>query len=302
MKHLLDTKYLTLEEMQEILERASFWEKRENQHSSSFANRFVANLFLEPSTRTRFSFEVAEKRLGLHVLQFSPDTSSITKGESLYDTVQTLAAMGVDAVVLRHQSDTAIMELAKQEVRCALLNAGAGRAAHPTQALLDLYTMVKHFDKDLTGLTVGIVGDIKHSRVVRSNLWTLKAFGANVYVSGPEEMRDSEVEQIAPYKLFDRLVCEADVLMMLRVQLERHQENLFGGAESYHQAYGLTVERQRRMKKDAIILHPAPVNRGVEIADELVEHPKSKIFEQVTNGVVIRMAVLERALTGGTDR
>lgn len=298
-KHLLDTKYLSFDEMNEIIERASFWEKSQQTGSSPLSQHFVANLFFEPSTRTRFSFEVAEKRLGLQVLNFSADSSSTTKGETIYDTVKTLSSIGVDAVVMRHVSETAIMELAQQDTGCALINAGAGKTAHPTQALLDLYTIIKQFGTDLKGLKVGIVGDIKHSRVVRSNLWTLQAFGAEVYVSGPQEMRDPEVERFAPYVLFDRLVCEADVVMMLRVQLERHEEEVFGGVEAYHQAYGLTLGRQQLMKSNAIIMHPAPVNRGVEIADELVEHPQSKIFEQMANGVAIRMAVLERALMGG---
>ncbi|MBA4542515.1 aspartate carbamoyltransferase catalytic subunit [Thermoactinomyces sp. CICC 10521] len=294
-RHLMDTSELTKEEIRRILERAHFWEEHQASGLAPFTGRFAANLFFEPSTRTRFSFEVAEKRLGMQVVNFTPDVSSSTKGESLFDTVKTLVSIGVEVAVIRLTDEQELLFLIKQNPGCAIINAGAGSFAHPSQSLLDLYTLVKHFG-DLTGKRVAVIGDIAHSRVVRSNLWTLKQFGAEMIVSGPEEMRDPEVERIAPYVSFEEALRTADVVMLLRVQLERHQGKLFSSREEYHRRYGLSAERLKIMKPEAIIMHPAPVNRGVEIADELVEHPRSKIFEQMKNGVWIRMAILERAL------
>lgn len=295
-RHLIDTDGLSKTELEEILERAAYWETNLDSHQP-LKGRFVANLFFEPSTRTRFSFEVAEKRLGMHVLNFQSAVSSTTKGESLVDTVKTLEALGVEAIVIRHREPQEIKELYNHPLQCSIINAGAGKWAHPTQALLDLYTIKKYFGK-CQGLCVAIVGDISHSRVVRSNLWSLKTMGAEVLLSGPPSMRDPECEQWAPYVPIDEAIQQADVVMMLRVQLERHEQQLFHSADDYLRQFGLTQERLHLMKSRAIIMHPAPVNRGVEIAAELVEHPKSKIFEQMSNGVFVRMAVLERAFGG----
>ncbi|TCS94602.1 aspartate carbamoyltransferase catalytic subunit [Hazenella coriacea] len=294
--HLIDTIDLSKTELEEILERAAYWEANLDQ-PQPLQGKFVANLFFEPSTRTRFSFEVAEKRLGMQVLNFQTAVSSTTKGESLIDTVKTLEAIGVEAIVIRHREPQEIKELFNHSLQCAVINAGAGKWAHPTQALLDLYTIKKYFG-NCQGLCVAIVGDISHSRVVRSNLWSLRAFGIDVILSGPPSMRDLECEQLAPYVPMDEAIRQADVVMMLRVQLERHDQQLFQGADDYLSQYGLTTERLQVMKPESIIMHPAPVNRGVEIAHDLVEHPKSKIFEQMSNGVFIRMAVLERAFGG----
>lgn len=296
-EHLLDTSQLGLEELKAIMARARYWEDHWRPEMHPYRGRFAANLFFEPSTRTRFSFEVAEKRLGMEVVNFSPEGSSTTKGESLYDTVRTLSSIGVEVVVIRHSEPEVIKALAQQEVGCKILNAGAGKWAHPSQALLDLYTMLKHVG-DLSGKTVAMIGDIAHSRVVRSNLWSLKRFGANVILSGPEEMRDPQCEQEAPYVPFVEALQMADIVMMLRVQLERHHRTVFTSRQAYHEQYGLTLDRLGMMKPDAIIMHPGPVNRGVELADEVVEHPRSKIFEQKANGVWVRMAILERALEG----
>ncbi|SFJ62872.1 aspartate carbamoyltransferase catalytic subunit [Thermoflavimicrobium dichotomicum] len=299
--HLIDTKDLTKQEVEEILERAWFWEKNREKQLMPFAGRFAANLFFEPSTRTRFSFEVAEKKLGFHVLNFSENHSSAVKGESLYDTVKTLVSLGVEVITIRHRDPEAILELVERNPGCSIVNAGAGALAHPTQSLLDLYTIKKHFG-ELAGLQVAIVGDLAHSRVVRSNLWSMQKFGIQVILSGPPEMRDPELERLAPYVPFEEAIETADVVMMLRVQLERHESKLFTSAEQYNQAYGLTLERAKRMKPGAIIMHPGPFNRGVEIVDELVEDSRSKIFEQKANGVFVRMAVLEKVLQGGTER
>ncbi len=304
-RHLLGIKDLTAEEIGQILERAQFWSDHEfnpeNMIPLTNQGKFVANLFFEPSTRTRFSFEVAQKKLGLHVLPFTAESSSVTKGETLYDTIKTLENLGVEAVVVRHREDR-ILEPLIDRVNVGLVNAGDGVTEHPTQFLLDVLTMKQHFGR-VEGLKVAIIGDLRHSRVARSHLWGLPLLGAQVILSGPEEMT-IDLNQ-GPYDRnkivtmpIDQAISEADVVMMLRVQLERHQSSLFSSAEAYHQQYGLTLERAGRMKKGAVIMHPAPVNRGVEIDSRLVEADNSLIFRQVKNGVYVRMAVMERALGG----
>jgi len=296
--HLIDTRDLSREEIALLLQRAQYWERKGEAEDGPCRGRFAANLFFEPSTRTRFSFEVAEKRLGMEVLRFEERVSSTVKGESLADTLRTLEALGVDVAVIRHGQSGILEELARRTREIRLVNAGEGSIAHPTQALLDLYTLKKHFG-EVRGLTVAMVGDIRHSRVARSNLWSLRMFGVRVILSGPESMRDPELEEHAPHLPLEEAIRRADAVMMLRVQLERHRETLFQSAEAYHRAFGLTLERFARMQPHAVILHPGPVNRGVEIADELVDHPRSKIFEQMANGVPVRMAVLEWAVEGG---
>ncbi|WP_209122470.1 aspartate carbamoyltransferase catalytic subunit [Alkalihalobacillus sp. BA299] len=257
---------------------------------------FVANLFFEPSTRTKFSFEVAEKKLGLQVLNFEAQTSSVTKGETLYDTVKTLEAIGTNIVVIRHQQDHYFDELVGK-VSIPIINGGDGCGHHPTQSLLDLLTIKQEFGT-FEGLKVVIVGDIRHSRVARSNAEVLHRLGASVWFSGPRSWIDDSI----PYGNFidiDDAVEMADVMMMLRIQHERHAVKMVTTKSDYHQQYGLTIEREQRMKKDSIIMHPAPINRDVEIASELVECERSRIFKQMTNGVAVRMAVLKRAIDKG---
>lgn len=292
-RHLLGLKGMSQSEIESILDRAEYWHEHPEKVTARLQGKFVANMFFENSTRTRFSFEVAEKRLGAEVLNFTAAVSSVQKGESIYDTVRTLESMGIDAGVIRLKPIGVLAELAER-IRVPLINAGDGNNEHPTQALLDLFTIRKHFG-ELRGLTVSIIGDIRHSRVARSNLWGLEALGAHVKLCAPENMKAPELEPYAPYVSMSEAI-QADVVMMLRVQLERHEHGLLQSAEAYREAYGLTVERAARMPDHAIILHPAPVNRGVEIDDELVEHPKSKIFTQMQHGVPVRMAVIERAL------
>ncbi|NOU95374.1 aspartate carbamoyltransferase catalytic subunit [Paenibacillus sp. LMG 31456] len=292
-KHLLGTKGMTAQEITSILDRAAYWEQYPVKLSNHLQGRFVANMFFENSTRTRFSFEVAEKRLGAEVLNFAAAVSSVQKGESIYDTVKTLESMGIDAGVIRMKPNGLLAELA-QKIKVPLINAGDGNNEHPTQALLDLYTMRKQFG-DLRGLNVSIIGDVRHSRVARSNLWALQAVGAKVSFCAPESMQAPELAAHAPYIKMDEAV-KADVVMMLRVQLERHEESVFKSTEEYREAYGLTVKREATMASHAIIMHPAPINRDVEIDDVLVECGRSKIFEQMSHGVPIRMAVIERAL------
>ncbi|QJC52471.1 aspartate carbamoyltransferase catalytic subunit [Paenibacillus albicereus] len=290
---LLGLKGMGREEIESILSRASHWERQEQKVQPVLAGRFVANMFFENSTRTRFSFEVAEKRLGAEVLNFSAAASSVQKGESIYDTVRTLESMGIDAGIIRLKPAGVLQELAER-IQVPLINAGDGNNEHPTQALLDLYTMRQQFGQ-LAGLRVSIIGDIKHSRVARSNYWGLKQLGAKVSFCAPDNMREHELD--VPYVGIDEAL-QADVVMMLRVQLERHEGGMIRSAEEYREQYGLTAERAARLAPHAIIMHPAPVNRDVEIDGDLVEHPQSRIFPQMQNGVPVRMAVIERALRG----
>ncbi|UYZ23544.1 aspartate carbamoyltransferase catalytic subunit [Mesobacillus jeotgali] len=290
---LLTTSQLSEQEIQEIIlcagEFASgkTWQPKEK--------LFISNLFYEPSTRTKSSFEMAERKLGLEVIPFEVQTSSVLKGETLYDTVKTLEAIGTDALVIRHNADNYFSELEKG-IRIPIINAGDGKGHHPTQSLLDLMTIQQEFGS-FTGLAVTIIGDILHSRVARSNADALVRLGAKVIFSGPEDWVDqNNLPEGCCYMPVDEAVKSADVVMLLRVQHERHDGKLLFDKIEYHRHYGLTMERERLMKKGSIILHPAPVNRGVEIADELVESPKSRIFKQMENGVYIRMAVLKRAL------
>jgi len=292
-QHLLGLKGMSAEELTTILDRAAYWENYPEKVAKVLNGKFVANLFFENSTRTRTSFEIAEKRLGTEVINFSAAESSVQKGESIYDTVRTVESMGIDAAVIRLKPIGLLAEMANK-IKVPLINAGDGNNEHPTQALLDLYTMRKHFGH-LKGLTVSIVGDIQHSRVARSNLWALQAMGAQVRLCAPENMRAKELEAYAPYVSIEEAL-RSDVVMMLRVQLERHDQGMIRSAEEYRAQYGMTVERAAKMAPHAIIMHPAPVNRNVEIDDELVEHPKSHIFAQMSHGVPIRMAVVERAL------
>ncbi len=293
-KHLLGLKGMSAQELTSILDRAAFWEQYPAKVTHFLQGAFIANMFFENSTRTRFSFELAEKRLGAQVLNFSAAVSSLEKGESIYDTVRTLESMGVDAGVIRLKPNGVLQELA-EKVKIPLLNAGDGSNEHPTQALLDMYTMRKHFGH-IAGLTVAIIGDVQHSRVARSNLWGLTTMGAKVVFCAPTNMQAPELAEYAPYVSMEEAL-KADVVMMLRVQLERHEGSIFNTREEYQAAYGLTVERANKMAPHAIIMHPAPINRNVEIVDELVECEKSKIFAQIGNGVPIRMSVIERALS-----
>jgi aspartate carbamoyltransferase catalytic subunit len=292
-RSLLGLKDLSRSEIETLLERAAYWEKQTDKISPVLKDRFVANMFFENSTRTRFSFEMAQKRLGAQVLNFAAAASSVEKGESIYDTVRTLESMGIDAGVIRLKPIGLLPELA-EKVHIPLVNAGDGNNEHPTQGLLDLYTMQKEFGS-LKGLQVSIIGDIKHSRVARSNLWALQKLGAHVKFCAPEEMQATELAEHAPYVTMDEAM-KADVVMMLRVQLERHASGVLQSPEEYRLHYGMTEERAAKLASHTIIMHPAPVNRDVEIDGALVESPKSRIFPQMSNGVPIRMAVMERAL------
>lgn len=291
MSHLLTMSELSEKEISEILKDAEDFVNGKERKTTE--QTFVANLFFENSTRTRFSFEVAEKRLGLDVLNFSADSSSVQKGETLYDTIRTLESIGTKAVVIRHGKDRYFDELT-DKVNIPILNAGDGCGNHPTQCLLDLLTIKQEFGS-FEGLKIAIVGDIRHSRVARSNAEALTKLGATIYFASPEEWKD-ETNTFGTYKNLDELVSEVDVMMLLRVQHERHDHYETDIMKEYHERHGLTIEREKRMKQGSIIMHPAPVNRDVEIASELVECKRSRIFKQMENGVYVRMAVLKRAL------
>ncbi len=296
LKHLLTIEELTLPQVLGLIKRA---EQFKNGATWQAKNQlFAANLFFENSTRTHRSFELAERKLKLEVIQFDASTSSLNKGESLYDTVLTMSAIGVDIVVIRHPQEEYYRELVHSaSITCSIINGGDGRGQHPTQCLLDLMTIYEefgHFD----GLKVAIVGDIANSRVARSNAGILQRLGADVYFSGPSEWYDNDFDQYGQHKLIDELVPMVDVMMLLRVQHERHDGKYSFSQEDYHTNYGLTLKRAKNMRKEAIIMHPAPVNRNVEIADELVEAKNSRIITQMTNGVYVRMAVLEAIIAG----
>lgn len=291
MPNLLMMNQLTNEEIMSILDDAIMYEQGKGWEAQE--KLFIANLFFEPSTRTRFSFEVAEKKLGLQVLNFSADQSSVLKGETLYDTVKTLESIGANAVVIRHPQDHYFEELLGR-VNIPIINAGDGCGHHPTQSLLDLLTIKQEFGS-FDGLTVSIHGDIRHSRVARSNAEVLSRLGANVLFSGPAEYKD-ETNPYGAYVDVDEAIAVSDVVMLLRIQHERHAEKNMNVANEYLAQYGLTKEREKMMKDHAIIMHPAPVNRDVEIDTDLVECKRSRIFKQMENGVYTRMAVLKRAL------
>lgn len=290
MSSLTSLKMLSVEEIDRILDDAErLYEVR---HVGSRNGHVIANLFFEASTRTKCSFEMAQKQLGIDTLHFDVATSSVNKGEGLYDTAKTLESIGCDAFIIRH-GETRYYEQLKG-LTVPIINAGDGSGDHPTQSLLDLLTIRQEFGL-FRGLKVVIVGDILHSRVAHSNIEVLERFGAEVYVSGPEEWIDDEIPREKRLTI-DEAVEVADVVMLLRIQLERHDGEMLSSPDEYLQTYGLTVDREKRMKPHGIIMHPAPVNRGVEIDSSLVECERSRIFKQMNNGVAVRKAVLVRAL------
>lgn len=262
------------------------------------APAYAVNLFFENSTRTKTSFQMAEHKLGMQVLEFEAKTSSVQKGESLYDTVKTMESIGVNIAVIRHPENEYYNQLINQpNLHIGIVNGGDGSGQHPSQCLLDMMTIDEEFG-GFNGLKVLIIGDLSHSRVAHSNAMMLSRLGAKVYFAGPEEWYDPTLEQYGTYGDFDELLPQMDVINLLRVQNERlsSNDNQAFDAQQYHQQYGLTIERAARMKQGAIIMHPAPVNRGVEIDSSLVEAPNSRIFQQMTNGVYTRMAILSRVL------
>ncbi|EJN93739.1 aspartate carbamoyltransferase catalytic subunit [Streptococcus ratti] len=297
LKHLVSMEILSNEEVLGLIKRGLAFKEKKVQFSLD-RQYFAANLFFESSTRTHKSFEVAEKKLGLDVIEFDAKTSSVNKGETLYDTILTMSALGVDICVVRHSQDDYYKELIdSRTIQTSIVNGGDGSGQHPSQCLLDLMTIYDEFGS-FENLKIAIVGDITHSRVAKSNMQILKRLGAQIYFAGPEEWYSSEFDVYGKHVAIDEIIDEVDVLMLLRVQHERHDGKESFSKETYHQHYGLTKERYGRLKDSAIIMHPAPVNRDVEIADSLVEAPKSRIVAQMKNGVFVRMAILEAILKG----
>jgi aspartate carbamoyltransferase catalytic subunit len=300
-KDLLDIKGMTTDEIKLILDTAATFKdvsERDIKKVPALRGKTVINLFYEASTRTRTSFELAGKRLSADVINISTSTSSVVKGETLLDTARTIEAMKCDIIIVRHSCSGAPHFLASR-LKSSVINAGDGFHEHPTQALLDMFTIREKLGK-LEGLTVAIVGDIAHSRVARSNIYGLAAMGANVRVCGPATMVPPGVERMGAkvYYDSDKAVDGADVIMMLRLQLERQAAGLFPGVREYAKLYGLNRTRLERAGKNVIVMHPGPMNRGVEIASDVADN-SSVILDQVTNGVAVRMAVMF-LLSGGS--
>jgi len=254
--------------------------------------RVVANLFFEPSTRTRVSFGLAARRLGAETIDFSPSGSSVSKGESFIDTAKNIQALGVHAFVVRH-SVPGTPNLLAQHLGAPILNAGDGAHEHPTQGLLDVFTILEH-KKSLDGLTVCLVGDIAHSRVARSNIHALKKLGAKVIVCGPPTLVPYDVEKLGVEAAFDldKVLPRCDVVNVLRIQFERQRSGLFPSIQEYFRLFGMTMERVRKSRPDMLLLAPGPINRGIELTPEVADGPHSAILSQVTNGLAVRMAVL----------
>ena len=294
-KDLLSLEELSKEEIELILQTAESFKEvstREVKKVPALRGKTIANLFFESSTRTRTSFEVAAKRLSADIINFSSSGSSTAKGESLRDTAKNIEAMHVDTIVMRHSSSGSAEYLARS-IKAGVINAGDGIHEHPTQGLLDIFTM-REKKKKIEGLKVCLIGDILHSRVARSNIWGLKRLGAKITVCGPPTLIPPKIEALGvevSYDL-DKVIKDQDVLNILRIQLERQKGAFFPSIREYAAEYGISSERMKKAKKDVIIMHPGPINRGVELAAEVADGPNSVILDQVTNGVAVRMAVL----------
>jgi aspartate carbamoyltransferase catalytic subunit len=303
-KHLLGIKDLTKEDIQLILSTASQFKEvlqRPVKKVPTLRDVTIVNLFYENSTRTRISFELAEKRLSADVVNFTVSNSSAAKGETLLDTVNNILSMKVDMVVMRHSASGAPHYLAKH-IDAAIINAGDGINEHPTQALLDAFSMQEKLGQ-LAGLKVAIIGDIMHSRVALSNIYLLKKIGAEVMVSGPPTLIPTYLQEAMDIKVeynIDKALAWCDVANVLRIQLERQNQPLFSSLREYNMAYGITKQRLDKLSKDIVIMHPGPINRGVEIDSDVADSAHSIILDQVENGVAVRMSCLY-LLTGRTN-
>ena len=305
LKNILGTQYLTKDNITTILDTVDSFKEistRPIKKVPTLRGKTVINLFFEPSTRTRTSFEIAGKRLSADVINIAGPSSSIVKGENLIDTALNLEAMHPDIMIVRHALSGAA-EMISQFIECPIINAGDGYHEHPTQALLDLYT-IRESKRNLEGLNVVIVGDIAHSRVVRSNIYAMKTMGMNVKLIGPPTMIPLEIEKMGVsvgYYLEDAIP-NADVIMMLRLQKERQSKYLLSSIREYSNLYCLTSKFLEKAKDDVLIFHPGPVNRGIEISLDVMESDRSLILNQVTNGVALRMALMYLVLGGNNDR
>lgn len=294
---------LNVEEVEALIARAQYFK---NGGASPRLTKpvYVTNMFFENSSRTHTSFEMAERKLGLTVIPFDPAHSSTKKGETLYDTSLTMQALGIDLEVIRHTENEYYNQLIHpekdQHLNIGIINGGDGSGQHPSQCMLDMMTIYEQFGH-FKDLQVAIVGDITNSRVAKSDMELLNKLGAQVYFSGPSYWYDQEYDHYGEFKELDKLVGDMDVMMLLRVQHERHEgdpnESQFN-AEEYHKKYGINQKRYQEMKDDAIIMHPGPINRDVELASSLVESPKSRFVQQMENGVFMRMAMIEAVLRG----
>ena len=293
-RHLLGLEQLDRSEIVDILDHAAYFKRsQEDLHARSLLKgTVVANLFFEPSTRTKTSFSLAAKRLSADTVDFSSSGSSLSKGETFIDTALTIESMGVDLMVVRHSSPGAPKLLSKH-LKAGVLNAGDGTHEHPTQGLLDIFTIRESLG-DLTGKTVTLVGDIKHSRVARSNIWGLKKLGANVIVCGPPTLIPPEIERlgVSVAHRFDDVLAASDVINLLRVQFERQRGAFFPSIAEYAHLFGMNRQRLNRSKQNVLILAPGPINRGVEITPDVADGEHSQILHQVTNGLFVRMACL----------
>jgi aspartate carbamoyltransferase catalytic subunit len=294
-KHLLGLRELSAEEITYILDTAKGFEEvstRSVKKAPPLRGRVVVNLFFEDSTRTRNSFALAASRLSADVIEFTQKTSSVSKGETLLDTAKNLEAMGIDIIVIRHSAGGA-PKLLSRYIDACVVNAGDGFCEHPTQGLLDVYT-IRKIKGSLEGLKIAIVGDIAHSRVARSDMWAMTKLGAEVIFVGPPTLMPSQVSRL-PVKVsysLDEVIEKVDVINMLRIQFERMGGNPFPSIREYSHYFGLTVERMKRAKPDILVMHPGPINRGLEMESEVADGRNSVILEQVTNGLAVRMAVL----------
>jgi aspartate carbamoyltransferase catalytic subunit len=301
-KHILGLEELTAEEIVVILDTAASMKEvseRDVKKVPALKGLTVVNLFFEPSTRTRSSFEIAEKRLSADVLNFTPDQSSVVKGETLLDTARNLEAMGAGIIVIRHSMSGAPWLLAR-ELKSSIINAGDGSHEHPSQALLDLFT-IKEIRGDIGGLRVVIVGDIRHSRVARSDIWGFLKLGAEVRVVGPPTLIPREIEDmdVKVYYKLDEALKDADVVIMLRIQKERQESMFFPSLREYSKFHGLSHEKLRQANDKVIVMHPGPINRGVELSSEVADDVNSVILDQVSNGIAVRMAMLYLVASGG---
>src|ERR671916_75961 len=305
-KHLLGLEELSADEIRFVLDTAKGLAEvstRSVKKVPALRGRVVVNAFWEASTRTRTSFELAAQRLSADTIDFSEKFSSVNKGETLIDTARNIEAMGVDVIVIRHPAAGAA-ELLSRTMRCSVVNAGDGAHEHPTQGLLDVYTIRERFGGRVEGLKVAIVGDIANSRVARSDLWGLTKLGAEVILVGPPTLVPRAFEKLGARVVhdFDSVIGEVDVVNMLRVQFERIKSSQFPSVREFTRFFGLTWDRFQRCKKDVFVMHPGPMNRGIEIQSDIADGPQSGILQQVTNGLAVRMAVLylvTQASSGG---
>ena len=302
IQHLLGLEGVGKEDITQILDAAdSFSEvlNREIKVVPTLRGKTIVNLFYENSTRTRISFELAEKRLSANPLSFSPSTSSVKKGETLKDTVRNIEAMKIDMIVVRHAAAGVPLFLT-QCTNAVIINAGDGLHEHPTQALLDMMSLRKHFGR-LEGLRVAIVGDILHSRVARSNAWGMKTMGIDVTLCGPPTLLPQHPESLGVKVTddLDKALKNVDAVMLLRLQLERQSTGLFPSIREYRDRYGLDLDKVNQLSDDVVVMHPGPINRGIELASNVADSKRSLILDQVTNGVAVRMAVLY--LLGGGE-